>query len=199
MIKRNLDIEKLFRYDPKTNTYFYHLLATWSEDEKVPKTDEWIEVSKAVYDEIRRSEWQGIKRTERESRCQVHGKKGKAIQCPEENRCDACPYAGKDSQGNSRPGDRVGGPLSLELFADLGIEVPGRFDLGTLQEAKELAETLHKALEDLTDEDYHIIILAAGEMAEREIAARLDSKQKTINERKWKIRAHLRKVLEDYL
>ncbi len=139
------------------------------------------------------------KKADRESRCQVRGKKGKAIQCPEENRCDACPYAGKDSQGNPRPGDRAGGPLSLELSVELGTEVPSRFDLEAQEDAKELLETLHKALMDLAEEDYRIIILAAGGMPEREIAARVGFKQKTINERKWKIRAHLRKVLEDYL
>lgn len=139
------------------------------------------------------------KKAGRENRCQVRGKRGKAIQCPEENRCDACPYAGKDSLGNPRPGERTGGLLSLELFAELGIEVPGRLNLETLQETKELAKALHKALKALPEEDYHIIILVAGEMPEREIAARVKSKQKTINERKWRIRAHLRKVLEDYL
>lgn len=134
----------------------------------------------------------------RSSRCQVRGKRGKPIRCPEKNKCDKCPYMAKGPDGNPQPGKRTGRALSLDVFKEIGVEIPASFDLEKQTEDKELAAAIYEALAALDEENYHIIILAGGAMPEREIAARVGLGQKTVNERKRKIRAHLWDVLKDY-
>lgn len=165
--------------------------------EKFPK-----EVLDVMDDEIwlsyMRSSENCRQKEKRSSRCQVRGKRGNLIRCSEENKCDKCPYMAKDPNGNPQPGKRTGSALSLDMFKEIGVEIPDSFNLEKQVEGKELAAAIYKALAALDEENYHIIILAGGAMPEREIAARVGLGQKTVNERKRKIRAHLWDVLKDY-
>lgn len=157
------------------------------------------EMSDDIWLIYKRSSDNWRKRVDRNSRCSVRGKNGKVIRCPERNKCAECPYATKDSQGNPQPGERTGSSLSLELFNEMGVCIPNALDIGERVEKMELMEALHKALAELDNEDYHIIILAAGGMSEREIATRIGSKQRTVNDQKRRICAYLKKELKDYL
>lgn len=143
--------------------------------------------------------WKEQKEMNRNSRCSACGKNGKLIRCPEENDCDECPYAAKDSQGNPQPGERTGSVLSLDAFEEMGIRIPGYFQVEAETEERDLRRAVDKALKDLGDEDYRIITLAAKGVSEREIAAEIGSKQRTVNDRKQRIRARLREVLKDFL
>lgn len=194
--KRRLKSLKSLKIEAKKKGYITLQL----EDEDVRFSKEMLE---AMTDEIwslyARSFWSGLKRDDRADRCSVRGKNGKAIRCPDENDCDECPYVEQDPKGNLRSGERTGGVLSLEFFKEMGVDIPGLFNVEKQAEKRELIEALHKAVTELPEGDYTIIALAAGGMSEREIANKVGSKQRTINDQKRRIRTHLKKVLEDYL
>lgn len=161
------------------------------------------EILTAMPDEVwqlyARAYWNDQKEVNRNSRCSVCGEKGKSIRCPEKNNCEECPYSTKDSQGNPQPGERTGSVLSLDAFEEMGIRIPGYFQVEAEVDERELGLAVDKALKNLGDEDYRIITLAAKGMSEREIAAEIESKQRTVNDRKRRIRARLREVLKDFL
>ena len=71
-----------------------------------------------VYDVLHRDSERQLIHMRRDGRCQVPGKRGKMIRCPEKNKCEKCPY-GIVYQGDSeyvQPGEQTGRPLSGMLY-----------------------------------------------------------------------------------
>lgn len=145
-----------------------------------------------------RTFWREQKAVNRSSRCSVRGKNGNSVRCPGENKCNECPYVAKDSQGNPQPGKRTGNLLSLEAFDEMGIGIPGFFKVETQVEERELARIIHKALADLSDEEYHIALLWMGGMPERDIAKRVAMSQRGVGYRKHKIFTQLKETLKNF-
>lgn len=183
MSRNHIKIAMLFRHDPTCDEYFYHLKAKWNAGGETIVQDEWISITKEVYDLLRRDLWKESKRIDRTSRC----RRDDGTRCMDD--CEHCPN-GKTV--------RDGLPLSLEQQMELGYMPEDSLNVEELIEAMELSEVLHVAIEQLGEKDQRIVKLYSQGFSERDIA-RVDGRcQKTINNRKGPIFSKLRADLEDY-
>ena len=165
-------------HDQPTNKDFYD--GTWH----LTIEDQVVEVTEEVYRAYKQPLWAEKKRQEREKRCIISNGKGKTKRCMED--CSTC-----DKQ-------RTGSVLSLDKFSDDGFDVPDSVNIDELVEDKLLLEELFAALDELDPENRRIAELFSIGKTEREIAECIGCAQKTVNNRKIKIFAQLRKVLKDW-
>lgn len=134
---------------------------------------------------------------DRQSRCQVKGKKGKAVICGGD--CNNCPNS-KRSDGE-RIGFRQGGPLSTELMLEDGLDIPDKNNPYEHLENEERIGALHKAVEQLPDERNRKIaqlLLEDEQLSERGIAEKMNVCQKSVNNRYHKTCDFLSEALKDY-
>lgn len=150
----------------------------------IPVDDQQIPVTEEVYRADKRPVWAERKRREREKRCVVSNGRGRTKRCTAD--CSQC-----DKQ-------RTGSVLSLDKFLEDGFEVADPVDIAELVADKLLYEELYAALEELDPEDRRIMELFSFDKSEREIAADIGRCQKTINNKKPKLFAQLRKRLQDF-
>ena len=146
--------------------------------------DQVVEVTEEVYRAYKQPLWAEKKRQEREKRCIISNGKGGTKRCMED--CSTC-----DKQ-------RTGSVLSLDKFSADGFDVPDSVNIDELVEDKLLLEDLFAALDELDPENRRIAELYSLGIPEREIAEYIGCAQKTVNNRKIKIFAQLRKVLKDW-
>ena len=161
-----------------TNKDFYD--GTWH----LTIEDQVVEVTEEVYRAYKQPLWAERKRQEREKRCIISNGKGGTKRCMED--CSKC-----DKQ-------RTGSVLSLDKFSADGFDVPDSINVDELVEDKLLLEDLFAALDELDPENRRIAELYSLGIPEREIAECIGCAQKTVNNRKIKIFAQLRKVLKDW-
>lgn len=158
---------------------------------KLP-TDEKIivseEVFKTYWDEINKER---IKKT-RANTCQVRGKNGKLIRCPNKGKCSEieCPYLSTPTS-----------VISLDqLYEDYEYEVKDTAPSIVEQLAKEeLEEQMAVALSKLDPFDRKIVELLFWEgMSERDVAKELKCSQNTVNLHKKNIFKILKPQLEQF-
>lgn len=183
MSKNHIKIAKMFRRNRATDEYFYHLTAKWAVNDKTMIIDEWVSVSKDVYDFLCRDAWKKDKQSDRVSHC----RKVDGTRCMED--CEHCPE-GKDS--------RDGSPLSLEQQIELGYMPGDPFDVEKFIEMKDLFDKMYEEIEQLGEVDQRIMRLHFQNYREREIANDIGTCQKTINNRKHAALDVLRTNLEEY-
>lgn len=131
------------------------------------------------------------------SRCQVKGKKGKAVICGGD--CNNCPNSKRPD--GERIGFRQGAPLSTELMLEDGLDIPDNDDPYEHLEYEEMVCALRKAIGQLPDERNRKIaqLLLDNELlSERSIAEKVGVCQKTVNNRIHKIFDFLSESLKDY-
>lgn len=165
-------------HDQPTNKDFYD--GTWH----LTIEDQVVEVTEEVYRAYKQPLWAEKKRQEREKRCIISNGKGGTKRCMED--CSKC-----DKQ-------RTGSILSFDKFSADGFDVPDSVNIDELVEDKLLLEDLFAALDELDPENRRIAELYSLGIPEREIAECIGCAQKTVNNRKIKIFAHLREVLKDW-
>lgn len=146
----------------------------------VQNEGEQVAVTEEVYLEYKRPLWREHKRMEREKRCRDEN----GNRCMED--CRLCPK------------DRTGAPLSLEQFAEDGLEMPAPLDIEEQAVNGLLYEALHIALSNLEPENQMIAELFAAGLSERAIGDRVGLSQKGVSKRKAKIFAQLRVLLQDW-
>ncbi|MCD7741909.1 MAG: hypothetical protein LUI06_06890 [Ruminococcus sp.] len=149
-----------------------------------------VDVSKEVYDEYMRSVWAEQKRQDRESRCNIPGKNGKLIRCPESNKCANCSHASKVCRERNRP-------ASLSLLIDEGVEpaAPGSFEDAVIYES--LLEDLIARLSEIEPKYGVIFRLLYDGATQQEMADRLGMKQRTVSDYVKKIRAIVQPLVKD--
>lgn len=158
----------------KNGNYWFFLEGEWVI---IPK--EWLgqaEPKKAesiirLYDANRKSQ-------ERESRC----RKSNGARCME--KCGECEYF------------RSGLATSLDLLLENGAEAVSTFSVEGYVIAQERNHALADAISMLSLEDQQILRSLAEGLPERKIGERLGKSQKTINNRREKIRKKLESILE---
>ena len=113
--------------------------------QKVPVTEE-------VYREYVRPVRARQRAEKRNEKCYVRGKRWERVRCTKD--CSKCPYL-------SEKGRSAGAPLSLEMFAEQGIELRAPFDaeeaLLETEERKEEGERLRIAIARLTKRQQYLI------------------------------------------
>lgn len=183
MFENHTEIAKLFRHDPASDEYFFHLKASWNAGGEVVAVNEWVSVSKEVYDDMRRGAWNMHKKQVREPRC--HNEKG--VRCNED--CKNCPK-GKTF--------REGLPLSLEQLMEVVISIGDTFSVESYIENKERVEALCRAVNSLEKKDRYIIILYAEGLSQREIAKAVGMSQRGVGYRLEKLFPKLAEMLKDF-
>jgi DNA-directed RNA polymerase specialized sigma24 family protein len=143
-----------------------------------------IPVTEEVYRAYKQPVWAERKCREREKRCVISNGRGRTKRCTAD--CSQC-----DKQ-------RTGSALSLDKFLEDGYEAADPVDIAELVADMLLYEELYAALEELDPDNRRIMALFSIGMSEREIAADIGLCQKTINNRKPKLLAHLRERLQDF-
>lgn len=193
--KNHMEIEAMFRRNLITKEYFISCkyLAV-KIDDKENVENKWIPVEKEVYYYLLADERNAYKNETRKKRCWVRGKKGKLVRCPEENKCEECPYI--EVYGYA---PRTGEDLSIELAAETGMTVPDTFDLEKVICKYELYNAPYAAIRKLDELDYHIALLWMGKMPEHDIAKRIGLKQSAVSYHVTKkIYPFLKGKLEDF-
>ena len=184
MFKNHLEIAKLFRYDSASDTYFYHLKEKWIAGDEVITVNEWVSVTKEVYDDLRRGLWNEYKQQDRSSRCRNED----GTRCME--KCKNCPR-GKTS--------RDGLPLSLEQMMEVGALLEDEFCVEANVEKQDLLDALHEAISNLEEKDRLIATLYAQGLSQRAIAKVVDMSQKGIGYREKVIFPKLKQELKNFL
>lgn len=183
MYKNHLEIAKLFRHNSDTNEYFYHLQASWYlkiDDKEKITLDEWVCVSKEVFDLLRRSAWVEYAHERRDSRCL----KADGTRC--KDNCKECAYT------------RSGLPLTLNQLLEDGLQIAGDCNIEKHVEHRELMTALHKAIDDLEEMDQEIVTMWANGFSEREIARRIGMSQRGVGYRRKKLIKKLAEALKDF-
>ena len=113
--------------------------------QKVPVTEE-------VYREYVRPVRARQRAEKRNEKCYVRGKRWERVRCTKD--CSKCPYA-------SEKGRSAGAPLSLEMFAEQGIELRAPFDaeeaLLEAEERKERIKLVRTAVSKLKDRYQYVL------------------------------------------
>jgi len=140
---------------------------------------EQVSVSEEVYRAYKRPLWAERKQQERQKRC--IGKNGN--RCTED--CSKCPFS------------RSGGTLSIEQFAEDGVDIPDPSDIDEVIAYKLLLEQLGAALIELEPDERSLIdALFYKERAERDYATELGMSHQAVGKRKQKVLAKLREILD---
>lgn len=153
-----------------------------------------IEVTEEVYRAYKQPLWAERKREEREKRCIISDGKGGTRRCTRS--CRECDM--ERAEKGLPLIDRTGSVLSLDKFADDGLDVPGAINIEDILLDKMLLEELFEALEELDPENRLIIDLFSIGKSEREISANIGLSQKTINKRKAKLFEQLKERLKNW-
>ena len=120
------------------------------------------------------------KRTERESRCIIDGKR-----CMKN--CSECERT------------RTGNALSLDSLTETMEHSPDSQPMEEGLEERELYNALHRAIDELNDIDRTILTLFSQGLSEREIGLAVGLSQKSVNNHKDKAFSLLREKLEGYI
>lgn len=145
-----------------------------------------VPASREVYLAYMQPIWAEVKRAVREGRCMVKGESGGLIRCPESNRCEDCGLL------SCKQDER----LSLEALADEEAEpATENFEDDVIHSI--LFRELVAMLTEIHPKYGQIFPMLCDEATRQEIADRLGSKQRTVSNDIWKIRAILRPLVKD--
>ena len=141
---------------------------------------EQIAVTEEVYRAYKRPLWSDRKRRERAGRC----RSSEGRRCTKD--CRLCPES------------RDGNALSLDRLIEDGLEPADPFDMTEAVEENQLREQLRSAIRSLSAQERELLddLFYAG-MTEREVAAKLNLSQKTVNKRRHKVIEKLRTILSE--
>ena len=153
--------------------------------QKVPVTEE-------VYREYVRPVRARQRAEKRNEKCYVRGKRWERVRCTKD--CSKCAYA-------SEKGRSAGAPLSLEMFAEQGIELRAPFDaeeaLLEAEERKEEGERLRIAIARLTKRQQYLIKeVYFNRRKQTEIAAETGVTKASVSDAVRRALATLKKFLE---
>ena len=151
-----------------------------------------VDVSKEVYDEYMRSVWAEQKRQDRESRCNIPGKNGKLIRCPESNKCENCRHASKVCREENRP-------ASLSFLIEEGAEPASPDSVEDTVIYESLLEDLIAVLSEIEPKYGVIFRLLYDGATQQEMADKLGMKQRTVSDYIKRIRAIVQPLVKDDL
>lgn len=180
MYKRHIEVAKSYCFNSETGEYFYHLKTRWTVCGEVMIQDEWVPVTKEIFDFLRRSDWASDKKQSRASRCL----KEDGTRCKED--CRECVRS------------RSGLSLSLDQLVEDGLLPENGSSIEENVEHQELITALHKAIDDFGGKDQEIITMWASGFSEREIARHIGMSQRGVGYRRKKLVKELAEALKDF-